>query len=298
MAGQARFDEFYSAVEGAAFNVLGLFLMQVTTVGQKKINILLVDDKPANLIALEAVVKQPGYNLILANSGEEAVSLLHIHQVALILLDVHMPGMDGYETARLIKAFPKFDRIPIIFMSAVYTEDEYVRKGYEAGGVDYFGKPFNTEALKLKVSIYAELYENNLALRNKEKDVDIREAELNAILESIPDPIYVVDASGLTRFNEAAMKLFGFDRPHELGQNFENLAKKMDMRYPSSGKPIPAQDMAFTHALKGENYSAQVLVRNRKTHDQKAIAVTAGPIFYEGKIIGAVVLNTDITSPA
>lgn len=262
----------------------------------EKINILLVDDHPANLMALDAVLREPNYNLLQASSGQEALDLMEKYRIALVLLDVQMPGMDGYETARQMKSIDKFKDIPIIFVSAVYTEDDYVRQGYAAGGLDYFGKPFNTDTLKLKVKIYSELYENNLSLRLKEKDVDKRDAELNAVLESIPDPIFVGNISGITRCNEAALDFFGFDKPEEIYQSFETLAERMKMRYPDTGTPVASQDQPFAHALKGEQFSAKLLVQNPKTKTDRVIKVAGGPIFFQGKIIGAVIVNSEISA--
>src|SRR5438552_559652 len=112
-----------------------------------KSTLLLVDDKPANLLALEAVLKEDGYTIILANSGKEALDLLKEKEVDLILLDIQMPGMDGYETARRIKQMPACQNIPIIFITAIFTENPYVKKGYEVGAIDYFAKPFDPDLL-------------------------------------------------------------------------------------------------------------------------------------------------------
>jgi|GEM_PF-2514420 len=261
----------------------------------EQINILLVDDTPANLMALEVVLRHPRYNIVQASSGEEAVALLHLHKVALILLDVLMPKMDGYQTAHLIKSFPEFKDIPIVFVSAIYKEDDFVRKGYEAGGVDYFGKPFNTDALILKVGIYAELYAKNEALRQKETSAERREAELNAVLESIPDPIYVGDHNGITKYNQAALDFFGIEQPNEIHQRIDLLAQKLKMRYPS-GAQIPFEDQAMSRALRGEQYSATIVVENPKTRIVRTITVAAAPIYFQRKIIGAVVIN-NLKSP-
>src|SRR6185295_5079479 len=101
-----------------------------------KVNLLLVDDKPANLMTLEAVLDPLNCNIIEADSGHKALEILETTDVALILLDIQMPVLDGFETAKLIKEkFPQ-KNIPIIFITAIYKEDPYVQKGYEMGGVD------------------------------------------------------------------------------------------------------------------------------------------------------------------
>lgn len=124
----------------------------------KKASILLVDDTPGNIVALRAVLNSPHYELVEAQSGLEAVKWCDEREFALIVLDVQMPGMDGFETARRIKEKGKNQDVPIIFITAIYQTDPFVKKGYEVGAIDYFGKPFEPEILKAKVGIYTELY--------------------------------------------------------------------------------------------------------------------------------------------
>src|SRR5690242_16009985 len=121
----------------------------------KKLDILAVDDKPANLVALEAVLGDE-YNLIKAGSGLEAISVLSgRNRIAVILMDLQMPNMDGFQAATEIKKIPGCEDIPIIFITAIYKEDPFVRKGYKVGAVDYFSKPFDPEVLRMKIAIYA-----------------------------------------------------------------------------------------------------------------------------------------------
>lgn len=137
---------------------------------EERVNILLVDDHPENLLALEAILDLPEYRLIRAHSGEEALkSLLH-EEVAVILLDVHMPGLDGFETAAIIKERERTKHIPIIFLTAVNKADRYIFKGYSVGAVDYLLKPFDPEILRSKVAVFVGLF-----LKNKEFE---REAHL------------------------------------------------------------------------------------------------------------------------
>jgi two-component system, sporulation sensor kinase E len=118
----------------------------------RKPNVLVVDDKRANLIALEAVLGE-AHNLVFAQSGEEAIATLQRRRdVDLILMDVQMPGLDGFETAQLIKRTDGCAEIPIIFVTAIFTEDPWIRRGYEVGGIDYFGKPFDPEILNARRS--------------------------------------------------------------------------------------------------------------------------------------------------
>ena len=130
-----------------------------------KINILLVDDKPENLLALEVWLKNPEWNLVRALSGEEALKLAIRQEFALVLLDVQMPGMNGFETAEMMRSIDKNRDIPIIFVTAISREQKHVFNGYESGAVDYLFKPLDPIILKSKVSVFAQLAQNQLKLK-------------------------------------------------------------------------------------------------------------------------------------
>src|SRR5260221_506414 len=116
----------------------------------QRATVLVVDDKRANQLALAAVLEAE-YEMLFADSGAEAIALLETRRdVDIILMDVHMPEMDGFETAARIKKLPALQDIPLIFVTAVYQDDPFVKKGYEVGGIDYFSKPFDPEILKMK----------------------------------------------------------------------------------------------------------------------------------------------------
>jgi signal transduction histidine kinase len=125
---------------------------------ETKINILLVDDREENLISLAAVLDRPDYNLVKATSGRLALRALMERDYALILMDVQMPVMDGFETASLIKERERTKDIPIIFITAISKDEPYIFKGYNAGAVDYIFKPFEPAILRGKVAVFAELY--------------------------------------------------------------------------------------------------------------------------------------------
>jgi len=125
---------------------------------EDKINILLVDDRPENLLALEAIIERDEYNLIKAYSGEEALKYLLKYDFAVILLDVQMPGLDGFSTAKIIKAREKTKNIPILFITANNLDSEHIFMGYSVGAIDYILKPFDPLILKSKVERFVELY--------------------------------------------------------------------------------------------------------------------------------------------
>jgi PAS domain S-box-containing protein len=168
----------------------------------KKPAVLAVDDTPGNLVALEAVLERD-FDLVQAGSGARAIEILQQRtDVAVILMDVQMPIMDGYETAERIKKIPGCEDIPIVFITAVYREDPWVKRGYEVGGVDYFTKPFDPELLRLKMGIYSLFRQKAAVLR--ERELHIRETEellkagrkLSAVLESLPVGILIADVDG------------------------------------------------------------------------------------------------------
>ena len=129
-----------------------------------QVNILIVDDEPKNLMVLETVLDDPGYRLVRANSGEEALLALMAEEFAVLVLDVRMPGMTGFELAQMIRERRKTARVPIIFLTAYYNEDQHVLEGYGSGGVDYLHKPVNAAVLRSKVAVFAELHRKERAL--------------------------------------------------------------------------------------------------------------------------------------
>ena len=121
------------------------------------VNILIVDDEPRNLAVLESVLDDPGYRLVRATSGEAALLALMADEFAVLVLDVQMPGMNGFELAKMVKERRKTARVPIIFLTAYYTDDQHIMEGYGSGAVDYLNKPLNPAVLRSKVSVFAEL---------------------------------------------------------------------------------------------------------------------------------------------
>jgi len=124
----------------------------------ERVNVLLVDDRPENLLALEAILEPLGQDLIRANSGPEALKRVLEIDLSVILLDVQMPGMNGFEVAEIIKSRERSRTIPIIFLSAISKEDAYVFKGYSMGAVEYVFKPFNPDVLRSKVAVFVDLF--------------------------------------------------------------------------------------------------------------------------------------------
>jgi CheY-like chemotaxis protein len=164
-----------------AFKVFAYDIKSVMSEKNKLIKILAVDDVPANLIALEAVFSGTNYKIIEANSGEEALNILTSqHDIALVLLDVQMPDMDGFETASRIKKIAEYEDIPIIFITAVYNEDPFIKKGFSVGAIDYFSKPFDPDILRTKVELYSSYRVKSNLLKEREKHLTRAEALVQA----------------------------------------------------------------------------------------------------------------------
>jgi signal transduction histidine kinase len=148
-------------------------------------NILLVDDLPENLRALGALVRADDRAIFQANNGEEALALLLEHEFALAIIDVQMPGMDGFELAELMRGTGKTRHIPIVFVSAAGKELDYAFKGYEAGAVDFLYKPLDADAVKSKVNVFVDLYKQKQEVRQTVGQRDATVRELNAVRQEL-----------------------------------------------------------------------------------------------------------------
>src|SRR5947209_19619811 len=137
--------------------------------------ILMVDDHPPNLIALEAILQPLGQDLVKVTSGKDALRELLEGDFALILMDVQMPGLDGLQTAKLIKERKRNQHIPIIFLTAIHKDPSYIFRGYKEGAVDYLLKPFDPEILRSKVRVFVELWTKGELLRRREALLRARE---------------------------------------------------------------------------------------------------------------------------
>jgi PAS domain S-box-containing protein len=150
----------------------------------EKVNILLVDDQPAKLLSYEVVLRELNENLIQASSATEALEILLKNEIAILLVDVCMPDLDGFELAKMIRDHPRYERTAIIFISAIHlTETDYMR-GYEMGGVDYVPVPVVPELLRAKVKVFAELYRKTRQLEKLNEELERRVAERTAELEA------------------------------------------------------------------------------------------------------------------
>lgn len=185
----------------------------------RKVNILLVDDQPANLLALASMLDHPDYRLVQASSGEAALRCLLDDEFALVLLDVQMPSLDGFETAALIRSREKTSYTPIIFITAINTNDTHVSRGYSMGAVDYIFKPVIPEILRAKAQVFVELFRKSRELKTAARDLaranerlSVSEERYRRLFAYAADAVLVADAiSGrILDANESAARLHGY----------------------------------------------------------------------------------------
>jgi PAS domain S-box-containing protein len=188
----------------------------------EKANILLVDDRPENLLALEAILEPLGQNLVRAGSGEEALKRLLRDDFALILLDVQMPGLDGFQTAAYIRRRERTRGIPIIFLTAIHKDERHIARGYSEGAVDYLLKPFDPNVLRSKVRVFLELYQKDRALRENEQ-------LFRRAFEDAPVGVALVGvgerAGQVLRVNRALCEITGYTEQALLETTLESMAQ-------------------------------------------------------------------------
>ena len=260
--------------------------------------ILAVDDTRANRVALDAVLARD-FDLRLADSGAKAIELLEqAHDVDVVLMDVQMPVMDGYEAALRIKQLPGCHDLPIVFITAVYNEDPYIKRGYEVGGVDYFTKPFDPELLRLKMTIYASFRQRAAMLREREHH--LRETEelleagrkLGAVLESLPVGVLIADVDGrICQTNEEVSRIF---RATDVVA--QDAYGEMLGWWATNGRDAlkrPGGPLARAVGA-GESTHSEVLTIRCFDGVSKTIVASASPLrALEGRIVGAVIIIKD-----
>ncbi len=215
-----------------------------------KVNILLVDDQPAKLLSYEVILAELGENLIRATSANEALQILLKTDVAVVLMDVSMPDVDGFVLADFIRQHPRFQKIAIIFISGVHIADADKIQGYRSGAVDYILVPVVPEVLRAKVGVFVELHRKTRLLEalnsNLEKLVEERTGKLRqseaqyrtkaALLDLASEAIIVRDLPGAIRFwNTGAEKLYGWSREEAQGKDLHELLGTI---FPSSRREV------------------------------------------------------------
>jgi response regulator RpfG family c-di-GMP phosphodiesterase len=273
----------------------------MSTKGLRKPTVLAVDDTRANLLVLDAVLAQD-FELIFAESGAQALSKVSEHpQIDVILLDVQMPDMDGFQTAAAIRKLDGVKEIPIIFITAVHTEDPHIRKGYEAGGIDYFTKPFDPEILKLKLRIYAAFRSRENILRQRERHLKESEEllragrKLTAVLESLTVGVLIADSEG--RVCQTTEEVSRILKSVESAEN-DHYGELLGW-WDREGRMIKSHDGPLARALhKGKTTHSEPIAIRCFDGSTKNILASASPLRgLDKRIVGAVVLIQDITEP-
>ncbi len=203
-----------------------------------KVNILMVDDQPAKLLSYEVILAHLGENLMKATSAREALNILLKNDVAVVLMDVSMPEVDGFELADVIRQHPRFQKTAIIFISGVHLTDSDRIQGYRSGAVDYISVPVIPEVLRAKVGIFVELYRKTRMLETLNRDLERRVAERTdelrkseaqfrmraELLEIASEAIMVRDQDDLIQFwNAGAEALYGWRRDEVVGHNIHQV---------------------------------------------------------------------------
>jgi two-component system, sporulation sensor kinase E len=229
---------------------------------RNKVNILLVDDHPENILALEAVLAYKNYNLVKAYSGEEALKWVLKVDFAVILLDVQMPGIDGFATAKLIKAREKSKDIPIIFITAISQASEHVNRGYSVGGIDYIFKPFEPEVLRKKV-------EGFVKIRQTMDKVKEQSEFLRAITEVSSDTIVALNEHGdILSVNPIVREMFGYEVKEVLGELISRLLPEFGF---VQGKLFKETRLFETMATRknGEGFPVDISIGEANVGDQQ-----------------------------
>ena len=210
------------------------------------IKLLIVDDLPENLLALEASIRDDRYSIHQASSGEEALALLLEHEFALAILDVQMPGMNGFELAELIRGMARTRHLPIVFVSAAGKELDYAFKGYENGAVDFLYKPLDAYAVKSKVQVFVDLYRQRTELRRQlvaleesrrrqqalvselqiaqvdlKRALQMRDEFMSMVVHELRTPLSVLAMEVRVRQHQVAAENTGFFAPENLSRMFE-----------------------------------------------------------------------------
>ena len=201
--------------------------------GSEKVNILMVDDQPAKLLSYEVILGELGENLIKATSAKEALEHLLKKDIAVVLTDVSMPDISGFDLAEMVRQHPRFEKTAIIFISGVHLSDLDRVQGYRQGAVDYITVPVIPELLRAKVSIFAELHRKRRQLevlnRQLEQRVAERTEELKEradLLDLATEAIMVRDTAGIVQFwNTGAEELYGWRRDEVVGQDIHAMLR-------------------------------------------------------------------------
>ncbi len=255
--------------------------------------ILIVDDKSENIISLKGLLTLHNFVVDTAQSGEEALSKILKNAYSLIILDVQMPGMDGFEVAEAILGFNKSKNTPIIFLSAVSTDKKFITKGYTSGGIDYVTKPVDPDIMLLKVKTFYRLSEQNRELTriqdSLKKEIEIRKLaenrldarvrELHSVMESLPLIAFTINAEGSIEY------------VNEHWYHYSKEKKKFPEAHPEDEYWYREWEASF---LKGKKYSCEMRIRHLASNTFRYKILRVVPVIHDTAVIKWVGTFTDI----
>ncbi len=271
----------------------------------EKINLLMVDDSATNLLALEAILQAPDRNLVSASSGEDALRYLLTNEVAVILMDVYMPGLDGLETAELIRGRDKSRNIPIIFLTADSTGGRHLSRGYSLGAVDYIVKPIEPDILRSKVAVFVELFKKTQEVKQqaellREKNLELESANLARLnmliklgqeLSSERDPYRVLEsfcksARQIIDAEESAVGVLGDD-----GDNLRYFFRCTVREQDGTGNQIPPVVRKALKQVVAKKATARLsendpLLQNDESTTVPIRSFLGAPIFSAARVCG------------
>jgi PAS domain S-box-containing protein len=265
---------------------------------EQKVNILMVDDQPAKLLSYEAILANLDANLIKARSGREGLELLLKHDVAVVLLDVSMPEINGFEMADMMRQHPRFQKTAILFISAVRMSDLDRIKGYQSGAVDYISVPVVPEVLRAKVQVFVELHRKSRELEHLNQELETRVEQRTRqlqesehllrqradLLELASEAILVRDPAGvLTYWNAGAEALYGWDRSEILGSPVHQV---LETQFPGEA------NTSESNLIERGRWEGNLV---QKTRDGREVIVASRQVFKK-EVASILEINRDITA--
>lgn len=247
--------------------------------------LLVVDDYPENLISMRALLQREDWQVITASSGLEALELLLVHEVDLVLLDVKMPVMDGFEVARLMRGSQRTRMTPIIFLSANAQSAAAVLEGYASGAIDYLFKPFDPHILKPKVQALLEHQRNRRALQRLSLDLESARAFNASVLDNAAEGILVVGQEGVIQYaNPAISRLLNATMDELQGQDFLNFLQKPHV-------PTWPESQMYAGYRKGETWRLHDAILRTGRGQQVPVALSCAPLPAEQRAMVVTVLD-------
>jgi signal transduction histidine kinase len=240
--------------------------------------ILIVDDKQENIFSIRTVLEQYGFKTDSALSGEDALKKLLKNEYSLIILDVQMPMMDGFEVAEAITGLNKTRDIPIIFLSAVNTHKKFITKGFESGGVEYLTKPVDPDILILKVRNFRRLYEKTTALKEAQKSLSANVQQLRTTLEALPQLAFTADRNGKLEY---------------VNQRWFDYSPSKD-EFPETEDCLQIKEQWLQNIRKSESCEMEVLIKNINDGAFYYHLLKATPVMQDGVIVRWVGTLTNI----